>query len=170
MLRLHKGAIRPKSEFLIAHCGLGGPRSVELLAQQRNNGRILDAARLVLGGSDVIQVDVDLYDVLAAPTFKGWRLRYQIWPRDISIRLNMATSAWRDLEAIVAGRDAEIMNADGAFIPQNEFLGLLGESGGPSSAALRWQVISGDDGGIYLQLQALPGSAPVLNGKPALRK
>jgi hypothetical protein len=170
MLRLYKGAIKPKQDFLIAHCSLAGARSVELLAQQRNNGRVLDAARMVLGGSEIIQVDVDLFEVVAAPALKGWRLRYQVWPRDINIRLNMATSAWRDLEAIIAGRDAEIVGADGAFIPQNEFLALLSESEGPCSAALRWQVISGDDGGIYLQLQSLPGSAPVLNGKPALRK
>ena len=170
MLRLCRGPVRPKADFLLAQATTPGERSVDLLAQLRGTGRILDACRLVIGGTEVIQVDIDLQEVIPVDAFKNWRVRYQIWPRDIRIRLNQASGDWLDIEALIAGRDAEIVSADGAFIPPNEFLGMIGDLDPPRAASVRWAVVIGDDGGIHLQLQTLPGPPNVLNGKPALRK
>ncbi len=170
MLRFNRGPVRPKAEFLLARPNIPGAHTVELMAQLRNTGRILDACRVVLGGEDIIQVDFDLFCAIPSPRLAGWRLRYQVWPRDINIRANLTTSNWHDLEAIVASRDAQIIDRDGAFIPQGEFLGMLADTDPPNSGSVRWAVISGDDGGLQLQLQGLPGSAPTLNGKPLLRK
>ena len=143
---------------------------MDLLAQLRATGRILDACRLVLGGNEIIQVDFDLHCAVQADIFRDWRIRYQIWPRDIVVRRNQASSEWIDLEALVAGRDAEIVDAGGAFIPANEFLGLMSELDPQRTASLRWAVVQGDDGAVHLQLQSLPGSTQVLNGKPVFRK
>ena len=170
MLRLCRGPVRPRTEFLLAQATTPGDRCVDLLAQLRASGRILDACRLVVGGSEVIQVDIDLHRTVPIDRFKQWRIRYQIWPRDVVIRRNQATGDWVDVEALVAGRDAEIVDAGGAFIPPNEFLAILAEQDPPRSASIRWAVVIADDGGVHLQLQTLPGSPTVLNGKPMLRK
>ncbi len=170
MLRLCKGPVRPKTEFLLAQATTPGERGVDLLAQLRATGRILDACRLVIGGTEVIQVDFDLHQAVPVDQFKQWRVRYQIWPRDVVIRRNQSTGDWLDIEALVAGRDAEIVDAGGAFIPANEFLGILGGLDPQRTASIRWAVVLGDDGGVHLQLQTLPGSPTVLNGKPMLRK
>ena len=170
MIRFCKGPVRPSQDFLHVPAASGSPQSVELLAQVRPSGRILDASRVVIGGDEVIDVDVNLFNAVPSPRLAGWKLRFQTWPRDIVIRRNQATSAWIDLEALIAGRDAEVFDREGAGIPANEVLGLLGELESPNAAALRWAVVLGDDSELHLQLQALPASAPVLDGKPALRK
>jgi hypothetical protein len=157
MIRFCKGPVRPRADYLTAHLDMPGKHTMELYAQQRLNGRILDGTRIVLGGSEMIQVDVEMHSLIPAEQLKGWRLRYQVWPRDIAIRQNLATSNWYDLEAIIAGREAEVLDKDGAIIPQNEFLGIISKMAPPNSAALRWQVICGDDAGVHLQLQSLPG-------------
>jgi len=166
MIRFCKGPVRPSQDFLHVPAASGSPQSVELLAQVRPSGRILDASRVVIGGDEVIAVDVNLFNAVPSPRLAGWKLRYQTWPRDIVIRRNQATSAWIDLEALIAGRDAEVLDREGAGIPANEVLGLLGELESPNAAALRWAVVLGDDSELHLQLKALPASAPVLNGKP----
>jgi hypothetical protein len=136
----------------------------------RPSGRILDASRVVLGGDSTVQVDINLFDAIPAPRLAGCRLRYQVWPRDITIRRNQSTSGWLDLEALLAGRDAEVFNREGAGIPANEFLGILADMEAPNAAAFWWAVTIGDDSSPRLQLQALPASASTLYGKPTLRK
>jgi hypothetical protein len=130
----------------------------------------LDASRVVLGGDSLVEVDIPLFDAIPTPRLAGWRLRYQVWPRDIAIRRNQTTSSWFDLEALLAGRDAEVFDRGGAGIPANEFLGMLSDMEAPNTAAIRWAITIGDDGNLRLQLQSLPASAPTLNGKPTLRK
>ena len=170
VIRFCLGGIRPAAEFLHAHAQIQGVHTVQLLAQLRSTGRILDAHRLVLGGTEILDVDIDISEAIPNPRLSGWRLRFQIWPRDIALRRNMASSNWLDIEAIVAGRDAEILDDKGALIPQNEFLGILADSTLPNSGSVRWVVTSGDDASLQLRLQGLPGSAPSLNAKPILRK
>ena len=170
MLRVCKGPVRPNHEFHHAQASIPGRHTVELQAQVRPSGRILDASRLVLGGAEVIEVEINMSDAVPSPRLQGWTVRYQAWPRDVAIRKNQATSAWIDLEAMVAGRDAEVTDHNGAGIPSNEFLGVLAELDPPVGAAFRWAVTIGDDGRLQLQLQGLPAAAPVVIAKPQLRK
>ena len=170
MLRFCKGPSRPMGEFLIAPSSVAGGRTVDLHAQLRGTGRIMDACKLVLGGSEVIQVDFNLYSVVPNDRFAGWRVRYQVWPRDVAIRRNMASSNWDDIEALVPGRNVEILDQEGAFIPQAELLTLMNQLEPPNAGSIRWAVTVADDAGLQLQLQGLPGAAPTLNSKPLLRK
>ena len=170
MLRYSRGPTRPMADFHIAQSQLAGPRTVELLARIRPSGRILDASRVVLGGSEIIQVDFHLTQIIPNPRFNNWRIRYQIWPRDINLRRNQTTSSWSDVEALVAGRDVEILDAQGAIIPPAEFLELLASMDPPNVGSSRWAVTIADNDGLQLQLQGLPASAPHLSSKPQLRK
>jgi hypothetical protein len=170
MLRFTRGPIRPLADFNITQAQLAGQHSVELLAQLRPSGRVLDACRVVLGGTEILRVEINLFDVVPNPTFADWKLRYQIWPRDIGIRRNLTTSAWIDLEALIAGREVDLVDPQGALIPHGEFLNLLSNSEPPNTGACRWAVIISDNGELQLQLQSLPAASPVLNSKPALRK
>jgi len=170
MLRFCREKPRPNAEFLLAASTVEGDHTVDLHAQLRDTGRVLDAAKVVLGGSSIIRVNINLGAAIPSPRLAGWRMSYQVWPRDIVIRRNMASSNWQDLEAMVAGRDAEIFDQEGAGIPANELLGILGDLEEPNAASLRWAVVIGDDAGVHLQLQSLPAGAPTLNGKPLLRK
>ena len=170
MERYCRGSVRPLGQFLHAASSLPGNHTVELQAQLRNTGRIIDACRIVLGGTEIIQVDFHLYSVIPNGYFAGWRVRYQIWPRDVAIRRNMASSDWADIEAMAAGRDLEILDREGALIPPGEFLATLARLDPPNAGSVRWAVTTSDDSSFQLQLQGLPGSTPTLNSKPILRK
>jgi hypothetical protein len=83
-----------------------GELGVEVLAQIRPNGRILDHFRVTLGGSKILNVDVSLAKVLAGDETKSWRLRFQVWPKDLEIRRNMTTTIWLDVHDLVAANEA----------------------------------------------------------------
>ena len=169
MIRFCRGSIKPAQEFLQTHASLPGKHVVELHAVVRPTGRINEASKLALGG-DVLNVDVDMFDVIPDPKFTGWRLQYQVWPADIKIRKNLVSSGWKDAEALVVGRDATVLDDQGSGIPANEFLTVLSEIQPVNAAAVRWAVVLGDDNSLQLQLQGLPASAPTINSKPTLRK
>ena len=159
------------SEYALARAMPSSKLTGELHAQARLNGRVLDDFVLRLGGSETIKVDAELNKFIPISFFKGWRIQFEIWPHDILLRTNMATSVWQDLPAMVAFRDASILDRGGAEIPAAEFLRTLADmEDEPDTAAFRWGLMISDSMRMMLQLQALPASATVLCGKPALRK
>ena len=144
--------------------------AVELHAMARPNGRALDGFQFRLGG-DVFDVNVALDALIPIQRFRGWMVRFQQRPANILIRLNMATSVWQCLPAMVAMREAEIFNNEGAGIGAGEFVRILNDlEEEPDTAAFRWAVVINDALGLNLQMQALPAAATVLCGKPTMRK
>jgi hypothetical protein len=147
--------------------------TAELFATIRDNGRIIDDVRCVLGGSEVVEATFKLNKLmeLEDDIFKEAVVKMQSWPRDIDLRKGVLSGTWTSLSAIVSARDADIFSGDGAGVPANEFLRCLKESEqGPEDAAVRWAVILNDAEKLALQLQGLPASANVLNGKPPLKR
>jgi hypothetical protein len=59
MLRLFK-AIRPKGGYNVDKPPTHSKHRAELFAKVRNNGRILDEFKCMLGGSEVIKADFSL--------------------------------------------------------------------------------------------------------------
>ncbi len=59
--------------------------TAQLLAQLRPTGCILDGFQLVLGGTRILDAEVDLGVLIPAATFRKHKLRFQFWPRDIGI-------------------------------------------------------------------------------------
>ncbi len=54
--------------------------TMELLAQLRPTGRIHDGFRVSL---DLLEKHLDLGQLIPVIVFKGYRLQFQYWPRDI---------------------------------------------------------------------------------------
>jgi hypothetical protein len=98
-------AVSPMDDFATATPQTRGEFNVELYAQLRNTGRILDNFRLGLDGAIPLEVSVDLASVIPAVGFDGWRLTQQFWARDVVIRKNMVTSAWVSVTDSVACQD-----------------------------------------------------------------
>jgi hypothetical protein len=149
-----------------------GEFSVELFAQLRNTGRILDNFRLGLDGATPLEVSVDLAAVIPAAAFAGWRLTQQFWARDVAIRKNMVTSAWVTITDAVASQDCDLTDADGAGVSASEFVRTIAQlpGNGPTNGSTRWAIVIGGDGLLKLQWQALPLPASTLNGKTTFKR
>ena len=159
--------ILPATDFTTASPRNAGECGMELLAQVRPNGRILDHYRITLGGSRILDVSCQLSAMLMAPASSGIKFKYSIWPRDILIRRNMTSSAWSDVYELLAARGGTAEMPEGTPIPQDALLEDLRESG--RSASVRFATVVGEDSRMQLQLQCLPASATALSGKPVLR-
>jgi len=148
-----------------------GDVSMEICAQLRPSGRILDNFRVSLGGSKILEYEADLGQLIPIPFFKGWRVKGQCWARDVAIRANIFSSGWIDLAATVGMREMEVFDKDGAGIPPGEFLRILNEldEDEPNAASFRFAVVVGEDNKPRLQMQSLPASAVLLSGKALLK-
>jgi hypothetical protein len=144
-----------------------GEATVELLAQLRNTGRILDGFRFTLDGSTPLEAVIDVFSIIPADFYKGWKLSQQFWARDVVIRRNMATSAWCSVTNSVASRDCDITDESGAGVSASHLLRSIADlpGDGPTNVSTRWVVVIGEDGFLKLQWQALPLPASILNGK-----
>jgi hypothetical protein len=166
MLRLYK-CIRPAAGFQVDEAPTNHPHTAELFATVRDNGRITDDTRMVLGGSEIFDASFKLGKIFKFPGFKDWSLHVQRWGRDLDLRKGL----WQDITALVATREADVIDENGAGIGQAEFLRLIGDpSEGAEQAAIRWAVALNDRGRLVVQIQGLPASAASLNGKPSLRR
>jgi hypothetical protein len=54
--------------------------------------------KMVLGGTELIQVDLPLKEVLFLGGSDNYRPVWELWPRDLKLRENMLTSDWFDLD------------------------------------------------------------------------
>jgi hypothetical protein len=142
-----------------------GDLVVELHAQLRDTGRILDNYRVTFGGSKIVEMTVGLSSVLGVNT--QWRFKYAFWPRDVQIRQNLMSSQWVDMAELVATKDASVVDSDGAVVDHASVMELLKE--GDCPMAMRMAVAVADDGVVHLECHGLPASAAMLKGKPLLR-
>jgi len=168
--------ILPAEEYALAAPRIDGDLTLELMAQVRHTGRILDHFRMACGGSKPLEVDVDFGAMLPMPAFKGWRLQAQFWPRDLLLRQNTFSSAWIDTVATIGMREVTILDQHGAIIPCTEVLRILDrpeddedENRGPDGSSFRWAVVAGEDSLLRLQMQSLPGQAVLISGKALLK-
>jgi hypothetical protein len=123
--RLCRRPFRPMADYALARASAAAKLTAELHAQARQNGRVLDDFVFRIGGSETLKVEADLDKFIPQPEFKGWKVFFETWPHDILLRTNMATSVWQDMPAMVAFRDASVLDKDGAGIPASEFLRML---------------------------------------------
>jgi hypothetical protein len=159
--------VEPIDDFDVAVATLansGDSVAIQLLAQLRPTGRILDNFRFAVNGQEILDVELDFHQILPTDSMKGYKLRYQYWPRDIHIRRNLTTSSWVD----VATNNVTILDSEGAGVPTREIRRILDElpDKGPEAASVRWAIGVGEDGLLKLQLQSLPSNAATLNGRP----
>ncbi len=104
-------------DYALAKAASTAKVTAELHAQARQNGQVLDDFVFRIGGSETLKVDADLNKFIPLPEFQGWKVMFEIWPHDILLRTNMATSVWQDMPAMVAFRDVFVLDREGAGIP-----------------------------------------------------
>ncbi len=122
----------PAEDFELAEPRDPGRRGVEVMAQLRNNGRIMDHFRFTLGGSEMLEANFKLRQVMANDNLPDWKLSYQLWPRDVKLRRNMLTSDWVDLRNLVSSRDVSIVDGTtGSEVEAQQYLATL-DSLGPA--------------------------------------
>ncbi len=165
-------AVSPMDDFAMATTHARGEFNVELYAQLRNSGRILDNFCLGLDGAIPLEFSVDLASVIPAVGFDGWKLTQQFWARDVVIQKNMVTSAWVSITDSVVSQDCDLTDADGAGISASEFVRSIAKLPGigPTNGSTRWAIVLGGDGLLKLQWQALPLPASILNGKTTFKR
>ncbi len=100
-------AIRPSSGFTVDEAPTSSAHTAELFAQVRDNGRLLDDTRIVLGGNEVFDATFKLGLLVDNDDISNWSIRIQQWPRDLRLRKGLLSSLWTDLSAVVSARDAE---------------------------------------------------------------
>ena len=165
--------IFPAEHFETAGPRIIGDYTVEILAQARPNGRVMDHWRVVLGGSKALEAEVYLVKLVpAAATLPKWRLTFQQWPRDLTIRRNMTTSGWVDLLTLLAANEVSVLSDTGANVLNPGVVEALSglQDKSSNSASCRWAVCVGEDGKLELQLQFLPCLVNLLTGKPIFRR
>ena len=165
--------VLPEADFELAVPRDPGHLGVELMAQVRMSGRIQDHFRLVIGGDQLLEFNVPLASCFSLNEAPRWVLAFSLWPRDVTIRCNTSSSAWMDLRDLVASNDIQILNETGENVANGSFVDLLAANVAankpPISSSVRWAVIAGDGDMPALQLQLLPFSSAVLDGKPMFK-
>ena len=166
-------------DFNLAAARDPGDLGMELMAQVRANGRIMDHFRVAVGGNGLIKVKFSAKLIYANQAVPNLKIMWDVWGRDIKIRRNMATSEWEDLTDMLSANEAVAHDIFYGAIPGEDepddhnqelldFLLNLPERG-KCGAAVRWAVGIGPGGHMELVLQGLPASAAVLLGKPTFR-
>jgi len=175
-------AVLPSEDFEVAVPRDPGPLGMELMAQVRPSGRIMDHFRISLGGARQVGARFNTRSIFNNNSIVRASIHYDVWARDINIRRNMTTSEWLDLANLVAANDvlvykpSEEAGSSQAEAPLEElcndeivaFLNGLSEKT-HCGASVRWAVGMGADRKLELILQGLPASAAVLTGKPIFR-
>ena len=168
--------IFPVADFELAVPRDPGALGLEVMAQARINGRIVDHFRVAVGGSDILRVNFTSRSVFMSERIQETPLQYEVWPRDVALRRNMASSEWLDVATLLASNDIAVMTgqeaAGSAAVETNEaLLAVLSAAKDKTnySASIRWAVVAGNDGRLELVLQSLPAAAAVLTGKPIMR-
>jgi len=155
-------------EFELATCRDPGILGVELMAQARANGRIIDHFKLVVGGTEELAVEFKMADLFNIRSPPEWTLVYKLQPADIKIRRNMSTSTWQDIRDLVAAREIVIIDEDSEEVVEAAFLALFEGTSSSStpSTSLRWAICVATDHRVSLRLQALPYTATTISNKP----
>ena len=148
---------------------------MQLMVQARPNGRIMDHWRVAIGGSKILEVEVDLATII--PALSGgsttqWTASFQKWPADVSIRRNMSTSAWADKATLIAGNQLVIRDQARNVVEAGTVLEALAKikDKNASSASWRWAMCDSEAARMELQLQCLPVSTSFLGSKPIFKR
>jgi hypothetical protein len=119
--------------------------TVELLAELRNTGRILDGFRFLLDDSKVLEAYVNFHKILQVGKLQGMQAYIQSWPRNIKIRRNMLSTAWVSITDDITSNDVD-ENSTG--VPAGSVMRILERLPGdsPVNASTRWAIAIGADG------------------------
>ena len=137
LLRAYK-ALRPAPGFLVDEPPTTHSYTAELFASVRDDGRIVDVSRMVVGGNAILEASFKLGVIYDDPIMADWSIVLQCWPRDLQIRRGMLSSLWTNIYDWVASRDAQVLDEDGAEVSAASFLKRARDAeDGPEAGAAR---------------------------------
>jgi len=159
-------------DFETAAPRVAGDAVMELMAQIRPNGRVMDHWRVAIGGAKILEADFRLASICKSSVVSPYKLRFQTWPKDIRIRRNMTSTTWTDgLETLARRRREFAVTAkdDPDTDRTEELLAAIEKETemAKKSFSFRYAVAIGEDKRLNLELQGLPGSVATLTSKPA---
>jgi hypothetical protein len=142
---------------------------MELMAQIRPNGRVMDHFRIVVGGSSLLEVNKPLSSLIPAAALDRYKFKFQFLAHDVTIRRNMTTGKWLDVTSIIEANMATLTDLSGDEVAQDIVLEELEsmEDGQIKDAAICYAVVIRPDQQMALEVQSLPASANILNRKPS---
>jgi hypothetical protein len=131
----------------------------------------LDHVRIATGGSEILEVEVPLGNLILSPNLNRWKAKYQFWARDTAIRRNMTTSTWKDVYVLIHSHEIQVTEENGEPANVEEVIDELDElpAAGGKSAVIRHAIVVGEDQRMQLELQSLPATLAHVNGKPFFR-
>jgi len=106
------------------------------------------------------------------PPCTEYNIIKEVFPADLEFRINIASSAWEDLEEeVAAGQMAVKVIATGEPDFEDSLLEKLDKSSEKKAVggAVRWALIINDANSIDIMLQGLPLPKEFVNSKPSLR-
>lgn len=161
----------PLEDFDTAAARTQGAAGMELMAQMRPNGRLLDHVRVATGGSEILEVEVPLGKLIPSPNMNGLKARYQFWARDTAIRRNMTTSVWKDVYALIHSHEIQVEEETGGPVSSEDVIRELDSlpTAVGKTAVVRHAIVIGEDQRMQLELQSLPTSLAHVSGKPFFR-
>jgi len=157
-------------DFETAAPRVAGDAVMELMAQIRPNGRVMDHWRVAIGGAKILEADFRLSTICKSSVLSPYKLRFQTWPKDIRIRRNMNSSTWTDGLETLARREFAVTVKDDPDTDRTEELLVAIEKEAEmakKSFSFWYAVAIGEDKRLILELQGLPGSVATLTSKPA---
>jgi hypothetical protein len=159
----------PLEDFEAAAARTQGAAGMELMAQMRPNGRLLDHVRVATGGAEILEAEVRLNDLFPIPSLGSWKAKIQFWARDTAIRRNMTSSVWKDAYSMIQSQEIQVEDERSEQVDMAEVIGELDCHSAGRSAVIRHAVVIGEDQRMALELQSLPVSLATVNGRPSYR-
>jgi hypothetical protein len=161
------------ADYGMASPSVAGEFTVELLAQLRNTGRILNGFRFALDGTKALEAYVDFWKILPVAELQGMQAALmQCWLRVIKIRRNMLSSAWASITECITSDEVDILDESSTDVPAGSIMRILERlpGDGPTNTSTHWAIVTGADGFLKLQLQGLPLVASVLNNRSTYKR
>jgi hypothetical protein len=140
---------------------------MELMAQMRPNGGLLDHVHVATGGAEILEAEIKLNNLFLISSLNSWKAKFQFWARDTAIRRNMTSSAWKDVYSMIHSHKIRIEEEGGEPVDMAEVVGELDCQPASRSAVIRHDVVIGEDQQMALELQSLPAFLATVNGKPS---
>jgi len=157
-------------EYAVATARSPGEAGMEVMAQARANGRIIDHFKVCLNGSKLLSVNFPFGSLFSTVDVPDWRAQFDIWPRDIIIRRNMSSSNWTDFYNGILSNEVMIFDSKGP-VPKEKIEEFFsqGKNKLVLHASIRWAVGIDEDQKMMVSLKGLCASITTLESNPIFK-
>ena len=151
-----------------ADAGLGAALCIQI----RPDGRATEHFKVTLFGGELIQAAFPATALFNLPEAAGLSLFFQCAPVEAAPRVDMTTTAWRDVHDMMRQRIVLILDVKGDLVDGDALRSRMASDCAKKTAigaSIRWAVAVADGGKLELQLQGLPLPAKFLTSEVPYR-